>query len=71
MAEHYAKAFAIRDGCFRLVADKAGRPEHCPEPPLWVGTYQDGQGRRNTVQACDGHRGGFVNARRIDDTQVH
>jgi hypothetical protein len=66
MAEHYAEVFAIRDGCFRLVADKAGRPEHCLEPPAWMGAYQDGQGRRYTVQACDGHRDGLMNARRIE-----
>jgi len=66
MREHYAETFAIRDGCFRLVADKARRPEHCSEPPAWVGTYQDSKGRAHTVQACDGHRGGLVNARRID-----
>lgn len=63
--EHYAEAFAIHDGCFRLVADEAGRPSHCPEPPMWIGTYDNGQGRTHTVWACGGHRGGLVTARRI------
>jgi hypothetical protein len=65
MREHYAEAFAVRDGCFRFVSDGAGRPENCPEPPVWIGSFQDGQGRVHTVRACDGHRGGLINARRI------
>jgi hypothetical protein len=66
MRKHYAEAFAVRDGCFRFVSDGAGWPEHCPEPPDWIGSFQDGQGRVHTVLACDGHRGGLINARLIE-----
>jgi hypothetical protein len=70
MQEHYANAFAIRDGCFRLVADHAGRPAHCSEPPVWVGTFEDGQSRTHKVKACDGHRGGLTKARRIVPSEL-
>jgi hypothetical protein len=69
MTEHYTEAFAIRDGCFRLVSDHAGRPTHCAEPRVWVGTHEDRLGRPHTVQACDGHRGGLTNARRIEQAR--
>jgi hypothetical protein len=69
MAEHYANAVAVRDGCFRMVADHASRPVHCPEPPVWVGAFQDGQRRNHQVRACDGRRGGLVNVRRIEGGQ--
>jgi hypothetical protein len=35
MRQHYAEVFAIRDGRHRLVADAAGRLEHCSEGPAW------------------------------------
>jgi hypothetical protein len=65
-APHYAEAFAPRpDGCFRLISDHASRPEHCPEPPTWSGTFHDATGRGWTVQACEGHRSGLEHARRV------
>jgi hypothetical protein len=70
VTEHYAEAFAVRDGCFRMVADHAGRPTHCSEPPAWAGTFEGGQGRTHTVQACDGHCDGLINARRIVQSKV-
>jgi hypothetical protein len=63
VTEYFAEAFAVRDGCFRFVSDKAGRPEHCPETPVWVGTFEDKEGQAHTVRSCGGHRGGLVNAR--------
>jgi len=63
---HYAEAFAPRpDGCFRLVSDTAGRPSHCLQPPAWSGTFQDSQGKRWHVQACEGHCSGLEQARRV------
>jgi hypothetical protein len=65
-APHYAEAFTTgRSGCFRFIADHAGRPMHCLEPPAWTGTHRDAKGRRYRVRACEGHRGGVENARRL------
>jgi hypothetical protein len=56
---HYAEAFSPLPGrCFRLVARHGGQagPAHCPEPPVWRGTFRAKGGRRYTVEACEGHR---------------
>jgi hypothetical protein len=58
-APHYAEAFAPLPGrCFRLVARHGGQagPVHCPEPPVWRGTWRARNGRRYVVEACQGHR---------------
>jgi hypothetical protein len=63
---HYAEAFAADwPGCFRFIADQAGRPEHCPAAPAWTGTFRAGDGRRYTVRACEGHRGGLEDTHRL------
>jgi hypothetical protein len=65
---HYAEAFSpIAGRCFRLVSrqDQQAGPVHCPEPPRWRGTFRAKDGRRYSVEACDGHRGGLEQARRI------
>jgi hypothetical protein len=57
-APHYAEAFFPMPGrCFRMVAhDSEGGPAHCLEPPTWRGTFRAPNGRRYTVEACEGHR---------------
>jgi hypothetical protein len=58
-APYYAEAFAPQPGrCFRLVARRGGQagPVHCPQPPVWRGTWRARNGRRYTVEACQGHR---------------
>jgi hypothetical protein len=44
--------------CFRLIShgSEGGGPTHCPEPPVWRGTFQAPNGRRYRVEACEGHR---------------
>jgi hypothetical protein len=61
-------AFATgRPGCFRMIRDGAGRPAPCPKPPAWSGVFRDRQGRPYDVRACEDHRGGLENARRLRD----
>jgi hypothetical protein len=44
--------------CFGMVSggSEGGGPTHCPEPPTWRGTFRARNGRRYTVEACEGHR---------------
>jgi hypothetical protein len=55
---YYAEAFSPLPGrCFRLVTHRGGGgPIHCPEPPTWRDTFRAPNGRRYTVEACQGHR---------------
>jgi hypothetical protein len=58
-APYYGEAFSPVTGrCFRLVSRQDGQasPTHCPEPPTWRGTFRARNGRRYTVEACEGHR---------------
>jgi hypothetical protein len=58
-APYYAEAFFPMSGhCFRLIShgSQGGGPTHCPEPPVWRGTFQAPNGRRYRVEACEGHR---------------
>jgi hypothetical protein len=58
-APYYAQAFAAMPGrCFQLVSRGAegGGPIHCTEPPTWRGSFRAPNGRRYTVEACEGHR---------------
>jgi hypothetical protein len=59
-APYYAEAFSLMPGrCFRLIArDGEGGPTHCPEPPVWRGSWRAPDGRRYRVEACQGHRPG-------------
>ena len=53
-APYYAEAFAMLPaGCPHW---RAGRPVHCPEPPVWRGTWRARNGRQYVVEACEGHR---------------
>jgi len=55
----YAEVFAPMPGrCFRMVSrgSEGGGPTHCPEPPVWRGSFPARNGRRYTVEACEGHR---------------
>jgi hypothetical protein len=72
-APHYAEAFLPTLGrCFRLVSrqDNQAGPDHCPEPVRWQGTFRARDGRRYTVQACDGHRVPFEHARLLGSGHV-
>jgi hypothetical protein len=44
--------------CFRFVSggSEGGGPTHCPEPSVWRGMFRASNGRRYTVEACEGHR---------------
>jgi hypothetical protein len=43
--------------CFRLIARAGeGGPAHCPEPPIWRGSWRAPNARRYRVEACEGHR---------------
>jgi hypothetical protein len=55
---NYAEEFAPMPGrCFRFVSGgEGGGPTHCPEPPAWRGMFRARNGRRYTVEACEGHR---------------
>ena len=57
-APHCAQAFAAMPGrCFRFVSGgEGGGPTHCPEPPVWPGTFRAPNGGQYTVEACGGHR---------------
>jgi hypothetical protein len=58
-APYHAEAFFPVPGrCFRLIShgSQGGGPTHCPEPPVWRGTFQAPNGRRDRVEACEGHR---------------
>jgi hypothetical protein len=33
---------------------EGGGPTHCPEPPTWRGTFRARNGRRYTLEACEG-----------------
>jgi hypothetical protein len=57
-APYYAEAFTLMPGrCFRLISGgEGGGPTHCPEPPVWRGSWRAPNGRRYQVEACDGHR---------------
>ena len=65
-APHYAEAFSLIPGrCFRFVShQEAGGPNHCPEPPTWLGAFRVKGGRRYAVEACDGHRASLEHGRR-------
>jgi hypothetical protein len=54
---HYAEAFAPMEGrCFRMVSrSREGGPIHCPERAAWRGRFCARDGRRYTVDACEGH----------------
>jgi hypothetical protein len=55
-APYYTEAFSPMPGrCFRMVARGGeGGPVHCPEPPVWRGTFRARDGRRYQVEACEG-----------------
>jgi hypothetical protein len=56
---YYAEVFAPMAGrCFGMVSggSEGGGPTHGPEPPTWRGTFRARNGRRYTVEACEGHR---------------
>jgi hypothetical protein len=56
-APYYAEAFSPLPGrCFRLVARGGQGPAHCPEPPVWRGSWRAQGGVRYRVEACEGHR---------------
>jgi hypothetical protein len=58
MAElYYAESFAPMEGrCFRMVSRTfEGGPIHCPKPAAWRGSFYARDGRRYTVDACEGH----------------
>jgi hypothetical protein len=57
-APYYTQAFSpLPDRCFRLVSGgEGGGPTHCPEPPIWRGSWRAPNGRRYRVEACEGHR---------------
>jgi hypothetical protein len=57
-APYYTQAFSpLPDRCFRLVSGgEGGGPTHCPESPVWRGTFRARNGRRYRVEACEGHR---------------
>jgi hypothetical protein len=64
---YYAEAFAPMEGrCFRMVSrSREGGPIHCPERAAWRGSFRACDGRRYTVDACDGHRDPLMQARRL------
>jgi hypothetical protein len=40
--------------CFRLIARAGGGgPAHCPEPPIWLGSWRAPNGRRTGARICD------------------
>jgi hypothetical protein len=46
--------------------NRTGNPTHCPEAVEWRGRFKDGRGRwHQSVDSCDGHADGLVNARKI------
>jgi hypothetical protein len=56
-APYYTEAFfPTPSRCFRPVSsgNEGGGPTHCPEPPTWRGTFRARNGRRYTVEACEG-----------------
>jgi hypothetical protein len=61
---YYAEAFAPMAGrCFRMIAPAGeGGPIHCPQLAVWRGTFWARDGRRYTVDSCDGHRGPLIEA---------
>jgi hypothetical protein len=55
-APYHAEAFFPVPGrCLRLISHGGGAT-HCPEPPLWRGTFRAPNGRRYRVEVCEGHR---------------
>jgi hypothetical protein len=65
-ALYYANAFSPLPGrCFRMVAHhgEAG-PAHCSEPVTWRGSWRAPSGRRDRIEACEGHRPPLVEAGR-------
>ena len=63
-APYYAEAFYPMPGrCFRLISGGEGSgPTHCPEPPVWRGSWRAPTGRRYWVEACEDHRPPPVNS---------
>ena len=57
-APHYAEAFVPMPGrCLRFIQRPGeGGPIHCPEPPVWRGSWRAPDGRRYRVDACQRHR---------------
>ena len=57
-APYYTQAFSPLPGrCFRLVASgEGGGSTHCPDPPVWRALFRAPKGRRDWVEACEGHR---------------
>jgi hypothetical protein len=42
--------------CFPMVSRRGeAGPSHCPEPVVWRGPWRTPQGRRDQVEACEGH----------------
>jgi hypothetical protein len=73
-ATYYTQAFSPLPGrCFRLVSrgNEGGGPTHCPEPPTWRGTFRARNGRRYTLEACEGHlpRGTSPGRRRVAEPE--
>ena len=65
--EHYAEVWTREgDGCYRYVPEaETARPMRCPHPAVWTDEHGDGNGRRQSVRCCDGHRGGLRRVRRL------
>lgn len=64
--DHFADSvFAEPGRCWRLVTDFAGRPDHCPEPVVWVGrTRLSGRdGKLLRLWSCQGHAEGLEGAK--------
>jgi hypothetical protein len=54
---YYAEVFAPMPGrCCRFISRGGQGPDRCPESPTWRGTFRGRNGRRYTVDACEGHR---------------
>jgi hypothetical protein len=66
-APYYANSWSLPPGCWRWVhKPDTTQPMRCPRPPYWTGRVLV-EDRWWQVQACDGHRGGLQDARRLED----
>jgi hypothetical protein len=64
-APYFANTWSKPPGCWRWVhAPATTQPMRCPRPPYWAGRIRV-EDRWHEVEACDGHRAGLEQARRV------
>jgi hypothetical protein len=68
MTDYYAEAVFSEPGqCWRFVyrSPDDGRPMHCDQPVVWVGSHRHRDGKQIRVWSCQGHVEGVEKRERV------